>query len=130
MIGDCRCVSGLGVIIEDFRTGLKGKFWIENDSHQWNSGVYTTTLELAFKNIMDKQEEDEEQEASSSASSSASGTGTSDALNDVLKQARAWIGISGTTNEATQYYGYNGVMSHNGIRLAGNLEKLQKLERW
>lgn len=109
MIGDCRCVSGLGVIIEDFRTGLKGKFWIENDSHQWNSGVYTTTLELAFKNIMDKQEEDEEQEASSSASSSASGTGTSDALNDVLNQARAWIGISGTTNEATQYYGYNGV---------------------
>lgn len=108
MIGDCRCVSGLGVIIEDFRTGLKGKFWIENDSHQWNSGVYTTTLELAFKNIMDKQEEDEEQEASSSASSSASGTGTSDALNDVLNQARAWIGISGTTNEATQYYGYNG----------------------
>lgn len=109
MIGDCRCVSGLGVIIEDFRTGLKGKFWIENDSHQWNSGVYTTTLELAFKNIMDKLEEDEEQEASSSASSSASGTGTSDALNDVLNQARAWIGISGTTNEATQYYGYNGV---------------------
>ena len=108
MIGDCRCVSGLGVIIEDSRTGLKGKFWIENDSHQWNSGVYTTTLELAFKNIMDKQEEDEEQEASSSASSSASGTGTSDALNDVLNQARAWIGISGTTNEATQYYGYNG----------------------
>lgn len=109
MIGDYRCVSGLGVIIEDFRTGLKGKFWIENDSHQWNSGVYTTTLELAFKNIMDKQEEDEEQETSSSASSSASGTGTSDALNDVLNQARAWIGISGTTNEATQYYGYNGV---------------------
>lgn len=109
MIGDCRCVSGLGVIIEDSRTGLKGKFWIENDSHQWNSGVYTTTLELAFKNIMDKQEGDEEQEALSSASSSASGTGTSDALNDVLNQARAWIGISGTTNEATQYYGYNGV---------------------
>ena len=109
MIGDYRCVSGLGVIIEDSRTGLKGKFWIENDSHEWSDGIYTTTLELAFKNIMDIQEEDEEQEASSSASSSASGTGTSDALNDVLNQARAWIGISGTTNEATQYYGYNGV---------------------
>lgn len=26
MIGDCRCVSGLGVIIEDSRTGLKGNF--------------------------------------------------------------------------------------------------------
>lgn len=105
MIGDCRCVSGLGVIIEDSRTGLKGKFWIENDSHEWNGGVYTTTLELAFKNVMDIQEEDEEQIANSAGGSS---TTTSNALDDVLNQARAWIGISGSTNEATQYYGYNG----------------------
>ena len=112
MIGDYRCVSGLGVIIEDSRTGLKGKFWIENDSHEWSDGIYTTTLELAFKNIMDIQEEDEEQEASSSASSSASGTGTSDALNDVLNQARAWIGLGenppgSNHNEITTYYGYD-----------------------
>lgn len=105
MIGDCRCVSGLGVIIEDSRTGLKGKFWIENDSHQWSGGIYTTTLELAFKNIMDKQEEDEEQNTESSSSE----TDTSNALNDVLNQARSWIGISGSTNEATQYFGWNGV---------------------
>lgn len=105
MIGDYRCVSGLGVIIEDSRTGLKGKFWIENDSHEWNGGVYTTTLELAFKNVMDIQEEDEEQIANSAGGSS---TTTSNALDDVLNQARAWIGISGSTNEATQYYGYNG----------------------
>ena len=103
MIGDYRCVSGLGVIIEDSRTGLKGKFWIENDSHEWNGGVYTTTLELAFKNVMDIQEE---QIANSAGGSS---TTTSNALDDVLNQARAWIGISGSTNEATQYYGYNGV---------------------
>ena len=105
MIGDCRCISGLGVIIEDSRTGLKGKFWIENDSHQWSGGIYTTTLELAFKNIMDKQEEDEEQNTESSSSE----TDTSNALNDVLNQARLWIGISGSTNEATQYFGWNGV---------------------
>lgn len=106
MIGDCRCVSGLGVIIEDSRTGLKGKFWIENDSHEWNDGIYTTTLELAFKNVMDIQEEDQEQTANSAGGNS---TTTSNALDDVLNQARAWIGISGSTNEATQYYGYNGV---------------------
>lgn len=105
MIGECRCISGLGVIIEDSRTGLKGKFWIENDSHQWSGGIYTTTLELAFKNIMDKQEEDEEQNTESSSSE----TDTSNALNDVLNQARLWIGISGSTNEATQYFGWNGV---------------------
>ena len=106
MIGDHRCVSGLGVIIEDSRTGLKGKFWIENDSHEWSNGIYTTTLELAFKNVMDIQEEDEEQIANSAGGSS---TTTSNALDDVLNQARAWIGISGSTNEATQYYGHNGV---------------------
>ena len=110
MIGDHRCVSGLGVIIEDTRTGLKGNFWIENDSHEWNNGVYTTTLELAFKNVMDIQEEDEEQ-------TSASGTGTtgtsgSDALNDVLNQARAWLGVGenppgSNHNEITTYYGYD-----------------------
>ena len=106
MIGDYRCVSGLGVIIEDSRTGLKGKFWIENDSHEWSDGIYTTTLELAFKNVMDIQEEDQEQTANSAGGNS---TTTSNALDDVLNQARAWIGISGSTNEATQYYGYNGV---------------------
>ena len=81
MIGDYRCISGLGVIIEDSRTGLKGKFWIENDSHEWNGGVYTTTLELAFKNVMDIQEEDEEQIANSAGGSS---TTTSNALDDAV----------------------------------------------
>lgn len=108
MIGDYRCVAGLGVIIEDSRTGLKGKFWIENDSHQWSDGVYTTTLELAFKNIMDVQEEDTEQ----TATSSGTGTTSSNALDDVLNQARAWIGIGenppgSNHNEITQYYGYD-----------------------
>ena len=108
MIGDYRCVSGLGVIIEDSRTGLKGKFWIENDSHEWNDGIYTTTLELAFKNVMDVQEEDQEQ----TATSTGTGTTTSNALDDVLNQARAWIGIGENPpgcnhNEITTYYGYD-----------------------
>lgn len=107
VIGDYRCVSGLGVIIEDSRTGLKGKFWIENDSHEWSDGIYTTTLELAFKNIMDIQEEDEEQ-----TTSSVSGGTNSNALDDVLNQARAWIGLGenppgSNHNEITTYYGYD-----------------------
>ena len=116
MIGDHRCVSGLGVIIEDSRTGLKGKFWIENDSHQWSDGIYTTTLELAFKNIMDIQEEDEEQtDTSEVVTTNAPGitntSGISDVLNDVLNQARAWIGLGenppgSNHNEVTVYYGW------------------------
>lgn len=111
MIGDCRCISGLGVIIEDYRTGLKGKFWIENDSHEWSGGLYTTKLELAFKNIMDVQEEDEEQDEEQETSDSFESE-ISNALEDVLNQARAWIGIGenppgSNHNEITQYYGFD-----------------------
>lgn len=112
-IGDVRCVSGAGVIIKDSRTGLNGKFWIENDTHTWENGTYTMSLELAFKNVMDIQEEDEERPTSSSGSS---GTGTSssgtdsDALNDVLNEARRWIGTGenppgSNHNAITEYYG-------------------------
>lgn len=115
-IGDVRCVSGKGVVIKDSRTGLNGNYWIENDTHTWESGTYTMSLELAFQNVMDTQEEDEEQTASSSSSSGSTGgsnagssTGNSDALNAVLNQARSWIGISGSTNAATQHFGWSGV---------------------
>lgn len=103
--GDYRCVSGLGVIIEDSRTGLKGRFWIESDSHEWKNGSYTMKLDLEFKNIMDTQEEDEEE-----TSSSSSGSSESSALEDVLNQARSWIGIGenppgSNHNEITVLYG-------------------------
>lgn len=107
-IGDIRCVSGLGVIIKDSRTGLNGKFWIENDTHTWENGIYTMSLELSFQNVMDIQEEDEEDTGNSGASSS--GSSGSSALEDVLNQARAWIGVTENPpgskhNEITQYYG-------------------------
>ncbi|MCI5529818.1 MAG: hypothetical protein MR406_06745, partial [Blautia sp.] len=104
-IGDIRCVSGKGIMILDSRSGLIGIFWIENDTHTWENGAYTMSLELAFQNIMDEQYEDEENSSSGSSTSSKN----SSALNSVLNQARSWIGISGSTNEATQYYGWNGV---------------------
>lgn len=108
-IGDIRCVSGKGIKIKDSRTGLVGVFWIENDTHTWENGAYTMELELAFKNVMDEQEEDEESSGSSGTSGASEDGGSSSALDAVLNQARSWIGISGSTNEATQYYGWNGV---------------------
>lgn len=111
-IGDIRCVAGMGIIIQDSRTGLNGKFWIENDSHEFSNGMHMMTLQLAFKNIMDEQEEDEEQTKQSTQTGGVtiSGvSGSSDALNAVLNQARAWIGLSGSNNEATRYYGWTGV---------------------
>ncbi|MDF2842467.1 MAG: hypothetical protein K0R00_893 [Herbinix sp.] len=56
-LGNIYCISGYGVRIKDAATGLTGIFWIESDSHTWENGNYTMSLDLAFKNIMDIQEE-------------------------------------------------------------------------
>lgn len=55
--GDSRCISGYAIKIKDTKTNLSGKFWIENDTHTWNQGIYTMSLDLEFKNIMDIVEE-------------------------------------------------------------------------
>ncbi len=107
-LGDPKCVSGLAVQIRDARSGLTGKYWIENDSHEWSNGTYTMTLELEFKNVMDAQAGDSEQKKTASSKSETASTDSS-AIQDILNQARSWIGISGNTNAATQYYGMNGV---------------------
>lgn len=59
-IGDIRCISGYGIKIHDVDSGLDGKFWIENDSHTFENGIHTMTLELAFKNIMETESDDTE----------------------------------------------------------------------
>ena len=120
MIGEYRCISGLGVIIDDARTNLKGRFWIENDTHEWKNGSYITKLELTFRNIMDIQEEDEEQAEEESGkeenvqddSDDLNDGQKSDTLEEVLNQARSWIGLGedppgSNHNEVTQYYGWD-----------------------
>lgn len=56
-LGHTSCISGFGVRIKDSITGLVGVFWIENDCHTWSNGAYTMSLDLAFKNVMDIQED-------------------------------------------------------------------------
>jgi hypothetical protein len=58
-IGNISCISGYAVKIVDDITGLTGNFWISSDSHTWESGQHTMSLELTFKNIMDSQEDSE-----------------------------------------------------------------------
>ncbi|BCK01406.1 XkdQ/YqbQ family protein [Anaerocolumna chitinilytica] len=55
-LGNTACISGYGVQIRDSLTGLWGKFWIDTDTHTWQNGVYTMSLDLTFKNLMDIQE--------------------------------------------------------------------------
>lgn len=59
-IGNIRCISGYGIKIKDALTGLTGVFWIDGDSHTWQDGVHTMSLDLTFKNLMDIQEDDEQ----------------------------------------------------------------------
>lgn len=55
-LGNISCISGFGIKIKDSLTGLVGIFWIENDTHTWENGNHTMSLELAFKNIMSSGE--------------------------------------------------------------------------
>lgn len=59
-LGDIRCISGYGVIIKDSVTKLSGKFWIESDSHTFQNGIHTMSLDMSFKNIMDVREVENE----------------------------------------------------------------------
>lgn len=58
-LGNVNCISGYSVGIKDSLSGLKGKFLIENDTHTWESGNYTMSLDLVFKNIINPKEDEE-----------------------------------------------------------------------
>lgn len=53
--GNIKCTAGSGVKVHDKATGLDGLFWIDSDTHTWEGGKHTMSLELNFKNIMDKK---------------------------------------------------------------------------
>lgn len=50
--GNIECIAGNAVQVSDKATSLKGLFWIEGDTHTWESGQHSMSLELNFKNIM------------------------------------------------------------------------------
>lgn len=49
-------VAGNGIQMQDYSTGLKGVFWITQDTHKWENGTHTANYDLAFKNMMEKVE--------------------------------------------------------------------------
>lgn len=51
--GDERMVTGRAAALVDAFSGMAGRFWIDSDAHTWRNGVYTTKLELNYRNIMD-----------------------------------------------------------------------------
>lgn len=91
--GDSTCVTGMGVQVKDSYTGLVGLFYIDTDTHTWDSrGNHTVDLDLNFINIMNEVSvgEDEQNENSSSSNSSISSEGGN---SDLVSIAKKYLGI-------------------------------------
>lgn len=52
-------VTGVGAIVKDSATGLKGLVWIDSDVHTWTNGVATMTLTVTLKALMDEKKAQE-----------------------------------------------------------------------
>ena len=78
--GDSSCKSGYGVKVKDEYTGLVGLFYIDEDIHTWENGVYKVDLTLAFENMMNEVNS-ETNESSSNSSNGSSNSNNSSSSN-------------------------------------------------
>lgn len=53
-LGITECVSGTAVVVSEPVTGLDGLFYIDSDTHKFENGLHTMSLDIAFENIMDQ----------------------------------------------------------------------------
>ncbi|RXI50199.1 hypothetical protein DP124_12070 [Clostridium tetani] len=56
-LGDSSFTTGKATIIETPISNIKGKYFIDADTHKWADGIYTNKLILNFKSIMDEHED-------------------------------------------------------------------------
>lgn len=60
-IGDVRAVAGKALVIHDSAAGIKGIFYISSDSHTFQNGVHTMSLELNYANTMEEGADEEKE---------------------------------------------------------------------
>ena len=72
-IGDIRCVAGRAVTILDRATMTSAQFWIKSDSHTWENGIHTMTLELSFRSAVKSTITESTESSKSSGSNTKSG---------------------------------------------------------
>jgi cell wall-associated NlpC family hydrolase len=65
--GDSSCKCGYGVKVKDAYTGLVGLFYIDEDVHTWEDGIYKVDLTLAFENMMHEVNSETTENSSSSS---------------------------------------------------------------
>ena len=71
--GDSSCKSGYGVKVKDAYTNLVGLFYIDEDVHTWEDGIYKIDLTLAFENMMHEVNSETTENNSSSSSGEVQG---------------------------------------------------------
>ena len=71
--GDSSCKSGYGVKVKDAYTNLVGLFYIDEDVHTWEDGIYKVDLTLAFENMMHEVNSETTENNSSSSSGEVQG---------------------------------------------------------
>ncbi|MCI9078995.1 MAG: hypothetical protein HFH68_08740 [Lachnospiraceae bacterium] len=76
--GDLDCIAGNAVKIYDKAVKLNGLFWVESDTHTWENGTHTMSLELSFKNVMDSKEYEETEEKKKDGDKKNKDTGKED----------------------------------------------------
>lgn len=89
-IGDIRCVSGRAITILDTATNTSAEFWIKSDTHTWENGIHTMTLELKFKQKVSSTEvqiSEEDSSSDSPAEETAKSNGTSNTTKTATKTA-------------------------------------------
>ena len=104
--GDSSCKCGYGVKVKDEYTGLVGLFYIDEDVHTWENGMYKVDLTLAFENMMhevdaEENETSENSNSSSSSSSSSSSEGGNSKLVDLAKSKLGCKYVWGATGPNT-----------------------------
>ena len=72
--GDSSCKSGYGVKVKDAYTGLVGLFYIDEDTHTWEEGIYKVDLTLAFENMMNEVNAETNENSPDSSSSNTGNT--------------------------------------------------------
>lgn len=60
-LGDFTLITGKCVEITEKDTNIKGLFYIKSDTHNFENGLHTTSLELSFEKIMDMQDAGEKE---------------------------------------------------------------------
>ena len=86
--GRIECITGNACVVEEGYTGLKGLYFIDGDSHEFDNSKHTMSLELAFENIMDRivSGSDESESASGSGYHGIPVTGPASEMYNIMRE--------------------------------------------